>query len=64
MLRRSDVVELYRLILDRDPESEQVVDEKRRCKSLREVAVEMFTSDEFEANNKDMLDMVVGPSSR
>ncbi len=55
MLNKDDVVDLYRLILDREPESEQVVNEKRRGESLRAIALEMLCSDEFIHNNRDLL---------
>lgn len=55
MLAKEDVVDLYKLILDREPESEQVVNEKRRAESLRALALEMLKSDEFINNNRDLL---------
>ncbi len=51
MISRSDVLNLYRLILDRDPESEQVIGEKRNAASVSELASEMLTSEEFVTNN-------------
>jgi hypothetical protein len=51
MISRNDVLNLYRLILDRDPESEQVIGEKRNAASLSELASEMLTSGEFATNN-------------
>jgi hypothetical protein len=51
MISRNDVLNLYRLILDRDPESEQVIGEKRNAASLSELASEMLASDEFVTNN-------------
>ncbi len=55
MLSKDDVVELYRLILDREPESDQVVNEKRKGDSLRNLALEMFKSNEFLNRNRDVL---------
>lgn len=55
MLAKEDVVDLYKLILDREPESEQVVNEKRRAESLRALALEMLKSEEFINNNRDLL---------
>jgi hypothetical protein len=55
MVSREQAIELYRLILDREPESDAVVNEKRTAESAANVAVEMFTSDEFFTNNKDLL---------
>jgi hypothetical protein len=51
MIRRNDVLSLYQLILDRDPESEEVIGEKRNAASLSELASEMLTSAEFVTNN-------------
>lgn len=50
--KRDAVIELYRLILDRDPESEQVINEKRKCRSLKDVARDMLMSDEFVKRNE------------
>jgi len=47
MISRADVISLYRLILDRSPESEQVVNEKRTATSLAAAASEMIASEEF-----------------
>lgn len=58
MLSRDEVVDLYRLILDRDPESEQVINEKRQARSALEVAVDMFASEEFLVRNQDRLSLV------
>lgn len=55
MLNRNDVIDLYRLILDREPESEQVINEKRRGDSLRAIAFDMLRSDEFINNNSEVL---------
>jgi len=46
---------LYRLILDRDPESEAVINEKRHGESVARIAAEMLKSDEFFNNNKHHL---------
>jgi hypothetical protein len=51
MISRNDVLNLYKLILDREPESEQVIGEKRNAASLSELASEMLMSDEFVTNN-------------
>ena len=53
MLSRDEVVDLYRLILDREPENEQVINEKRHAPSALEVAVGMFVSEEFCVRNQD-----------
>ncbi len=55
MISRSDVMELYRLILDRQPESDDVVAEKRRAKSISAAAFEMLTSEEFLGNNEAII---------
>ncbi len=53
MLSRDEVVDLYRLILDREPENEQVINEKRHARSALDVAVGMFASEEFCVRNRD-----------
>ncbi len=55
MLDRKDISQLYELILDRPAESEAVLNEKRSADSLQNVALEMFTSDEFIHNNINLL---------
>lgn len=55
MVSREQVIELYQLILDRPPESDAVINEKRLAESVTKVAMEMLTSDEFFNNNKDLL---------
>lgn len=55
MIRRADVIDLYRLILDREPESEIVITEKRRAKSAAVLAFEMLRSDEFIEHNGSLL---------
>jgi hypothetical protein len=47
MISREEVVSLYRLILDRVPESEQVINEKRAAGTIATAASEMITSEEF-----------------
>lgn len=51
MIPRNDVLALYRLVLGRDAESEEVINEKRRSDSAGDVAWEMLKSDEFITNN-------------
>jgi hypothetical protein len=51
MITRNDVLNLYRLILDRPPESEQVINEKRSADTVSAAAAEMLMSDEFISNN-------------
>jgi hypothetical protein len=55
MVSREQVIEVYRLILDRGPESEAVINEKRMAESVTSIAKEMLKSDEFFNNNKDLL---------
>lgn len=52
MLSRDQVFELYRLLLDREPESEAVVNEKRNAETAIHVAADMLNSDEFFTRNK------------
>ena len=63
MVSREQVIELYRLILDRAPESDAVVDEKRNAPSAARVAAEMFKSDEFFTKNRDLLKSYVRAKS-
>lgn len=55
MVSREQVVDLYRLILDREPESDAVINEKRKADSVRKLAFDMLQSDEFFANNRDCI---------
>ena len=55
MIARDDVIEMYRLILNREPESDQVINEKRGNDSISEVALGMLSSDEFIHNNCEIL---------
>jgi hypothetical protein len=52
---KESVVALYRLILDRDPESDQVVYEKRKGAPLSEVALAMLASEEFVGTNETLI---------
>jgi hypothetical protein len=63
MVSREQVIELYRLILDREPESDGVVNEKRKATSAAKVAAEMLKSDEFFTKNKELLRAYVRPTS-
>jgi hypothetical protein len=60
MITRNDVLNLYRLILDRPPESEQVINEKRTADTISAAAAEMLMSDEFISNNKDVIAACLG----
>lgn len=62
MITRNDVLSLYRLILDRAPESEEVINEKRTAETLNSAAAEMLMSDEFIANNKAVIASCLGMS--
>ena len=55
MLERKDISQLYTLILDRPAESDAVLNEKRTAGSLKDVALEMFMSEEFIHNNESLL---------
>lgn len=59
MIMRNDVLALYRLTLGREPESEEVVIEKRRSGSTSDVGFGMLMSDEFIAKNIKLLQRVV-----
>lgn len=63
MLSREEVVDLYRLILDREPENDQVINEKRHARSALAVAADMFKSEEFLVRNLDRLGAVPAASS-
>jgi hypothetical protein len=60
MITRNDVLNLYRLILDRPPESEQVINEKRTADSVSAAAAEMLMSDEFISNNSGLIAACLG----
>ena len=62
MISRNDVLNLYRLILDRPPESEQVINEKRTAETLSAAAAEMLMSDEFISNNSSLIAACLGKS--
>jgi hypothetical protein len=62
MITRNDVLNLYRLILDRPPESEQVINEKRTADTLSAAAAEMLMSDEFISNNSGLIAACLGKS--
>lgn len=55
MLSRESIQELYHLILDREPESEDVINQKRQAESLQLVALGMLGSVEFVSNNKTLI---------
>jgi hypothetical protein len=60
MITRNEVLNLYRLILDRPPESEQVINEKRSADSVCAAAAEMLMSDEFISNNGALIGACLG----
>ena len=62
MISRNDVLNLYRLILDRPPESEQVINEKRTSETLSAAAAEMLMSEEFISNNSGLIAACLGKS--
>lgn len=55
MISKESAIGLYRLILDRDPESEQVVNEKRKSRSTAQAAADMFMSEEFIKRNEQLI---------
>lgn len=55
MISKEQVVLLYRRVLDRDPESDAVINEKRQSSSAADTAVEMLMSDEFIKKNTAVL---------
>jgi hypothetical protein len=59
MISRDDVQTLYRRILDREPESEDVINEKRKSSNISEIAIEMLMSEEFIRNNSTVLQLLV-----
>jgi hypothetical protein len=60
MLVKSQVLNLYSLILDRLPESDQVINEKRNAESVAALAREMLTSQEFMSRNSDLIATILG----
>lgn len=60
MITRNDVLNLYRLILDRPPESEQVINEKRTADTVSAAAAEMLMSEEFVSNNSALIAACLG----
>jgi hypothetical protein len=60
VITRNEVLNLYRLILDRPPESEQVINEKRSADSVSAAAAEMLMSDEFISNNSALIGDCLG----
>ena len=63
MISREQVIDLYRLILEREPESEGVITEKRNASNVVKAAVEMLKSDEFFNRNRELLRAYVSPTS-
>jgi hypothetical protein len=55
MIDKQQVIDLYQLVLDREPESEQVIGEKRKSRSTAPVALEMLASDEFIKRNETLI---------
>jgi hypothetical protein len=62
MITRNEVLKLYRLILDRAPESEEVINEKRTAETVSAAAGEMLMSDEFISNNRTIIAGCLGKS--
>lgn len=59
MIPRNDVIDLYRLVLNREPESDLVINEKRRAGAVSEVALEMLSSEEFIHENREVISRMI-----
>lgn len=59
MISKEQVISLYRTILDRDPESDVVINEKRQSSSAADAAVEMLMSGEFIKKNAAVLKAMI-----
>lgn len=59
MIPRNDVIDLYRLVLNREPESDLVINEKRRAGHVHDVALEMLASDEFIHENREVISRMI-----
>ena len=55
MIDREVVVKAYRLLLDRDPESNKSIEQKMTCKSTDILITELITSTEFATRNREQL---------
>lgn len=55
LISRDEVVILYSLILGREPESEEVINEKRRSGSASDVGFGMLMSEEFITRNMSVI---------
>jgi hypothetical protein len=60
MITKNEVLQLYQLILDRVPESEEVINEKRTAETVSAAAAEMLMSDEFIDTNSVLISAYVG----
>ena len=60
MITKNEVLDLYQLILDRVPESEDVINEKRTAETVSAAAAEMLMSDEFIETNGALISAYVG----
>jgi hypothetical protein len=60
MITKNEVLNLYRLILDRVPESEDVINEKRTAETVNAAAAEMLMSVEFMEANVALISAYVG----
>lgn len=64
MLSRSDVIDAFRAILDRDPENEQVIEYHAGIESIPELYRSLIESDEFRENFQATLTPPERPSLR
>ena len=56
MIAESDVIAAYRLLLDREPESRAIIDEKcQNIPSVDALIADLVCSREFAARNRDAL---------
>lgn len=55
LISRDEVIILYTLILSREPESEEIINEKRRSGSASDVGFEMLMSEEFMTRNMSVI---------
>jgi hypothetical protein len=52
MIKREDILDCYRFLLDRLPENERVVDEKSQTKNLENVVAAIVAGPEFLEGHK------------
>lgn len=55
MISRDDVVNGYRMVLGREPESEDIIERQSRHDNLHKFREALFQSPEFKAKRRDIL---------